>query len=157
MTDAMTSGTEQTSDNDLVQVPQGFEVSIFAEGLSGVRMLKLGPDDRLYTARSSAGEILRFDLNADGTFNNPSDKWAGLMRKVETNDFDLHKVTSFRADSGSNQASDWRADRRWYAGMTTFWDECVGNVTGKLEAKGMYDDTLIVLTSDHGWGMGEKD
>ena len=38
MTEAMTSGTEQTSDNDLVQVPQGFEVSIFSEGLSGVRM-----------------------------------------------------------------------------------------------------------------------
>ena len=81
MTEAMTSGTEQTSDNDLVQVPQGFEVSIFAEGLSGVRMLKLGPDDRLYTARSSAGEIVRFDLNADGTANgNPDVVVSGLSQ-----------------------------------------------------------------------------
>ena len=81
MTDAMTSGTEQTSDNDLVQVPQGFEVSIFAEELSGVRMLKLGPDDLLYTARSSAGEIVRFDLNADGTANgNPDVVVSGLSQ-----------------------------------------------------------------------------
>ncbi len=56
----------QTSQS-FVQVPQGFEVSIFAEGLPGVRMLELGPDDRLYAVRSSAGEVVRFDLNADGT------------------------------------------------------------------------------------------
>ena len=71
---APTEGSEQTFVDDeglsaqsFVQVPQGFEVSIFAEGLSGVRMLELGPDGRLYIARSSAGEIVRFDLNADGT------------------------------------------------------------------------------------------
>ena len=45
----------QTSDDGatpttqtFVQVPQGFEVSVFAEGLSGVRMIEMGPDDRLY-------------------------------------------------------------------------------------------------------------
>ena len=64
----------QTSDDaggptpqTFVQVPQGFAVSVFAEGLSGVRMLELGPDDRLYAVRSSAGEVVRFELNADGT------------------------------------------------------------------------------------------
>ena len=67
-----TDGTGQTTDDDtqaFVQVPQGFAVSIFAEGLSGVRMLEMGPDGRLYAVRSSAGEIVRFDLNADGTAN----------------------------------------------------------------------------------------
>ena len=64
----------QTSDDaggstpqTFVQVPQGFAVSVFAEGLSGVRMLELGPDDRLYAVRSSAGEVVRFELNEDGT------------------------------------------------------------------------------------------
>ena len=64
-----TDGTGQTTDDDaqsFVQVPQGFEVSIFA-AVSGVRMLEMGPDARLYAVRSSAGEIVRFDLNADGT------------------------------------------------------------------------------------------
>ena len=80
-TDAMTDGTEQTPDDDLVQVPQGFEASIFAEGLSGVRMLKLGPDDRLYAARSSAGEVVRFDLNTDGTAKgNPDVVISGLSQ-----------------------------------------------------------------------------
>jgi glucose/arabinose dehydrogenase len=53
-------GTEE------VRVPEGFEVTVFAEGLDGVRMLELGPDDRLYAARSSAGEIVRFELGPDG-------------------------------------------------------------------------------------------
>ena len=72
---ACTAPTEtpgQTSDGgdpqtSFVAVPQGFEASVFAEGLSGVRMLELGPDDRLYAVRSSAGEVVRFDLNGDGT------------------------------------------------------------------------------------------
>ena len=67
---APTEGTGQTTNDNpqaFVQVPQGFEVSIFAEGLLGVRMLELGPDDRLYAALSSDGEVVRFDLNADGT------------------------------------------------------------------------------------------
>jgi len=50
-----------------VQVPAGFEASIFAEGVSGVRMIELGPDNRLYAVRSGAGEVIRFDLNTDGT------------------------------------------------------------------------------------------
>jgi len=44
----------------------------------------------------------------------------------------------------------WRDDRRWYAGMTTYWDECVGNITQTLKDKGMYSNTLIVLTTDNG-------
>ena len=76
----------QTSDDadtpqTFVQVPQGFAVSIFAEGLSGVRMLELGPDDRLYAVRSSAGEVVRFELNADGTASGgPSVVVSGLRQ-----------------------------------------------------------------------------
>ncbi len=71
---ASTEAPEQASDDGgpgttqtFLEVPQGFEVSIFAEGVSGVRMLETGPDGRLYATRSSAGQIVRFDLNADGT------------------------------------------------------------------------------------------
>ena len=63
-----------------MQVPQGFEASIFAAGLSGVRMLELGPDDRLYAVRSAAGEVVRFDLNSDGTANGaPTTVVSGLF------------------------------------------------------------------------------
>ena len=81
---APTEGTGQTTNDDpqaFVQVPRGFEVSIFAEGLSGVRMLEMGPDGRLYAVRSSAGEVVRFDVNADGTADgDPSIVASGLRQ-----------------------------------------------------------------------------
>jgi len=46
--------------------------------------------------------------------------------------------------------SSWRQDRRWYAAMTTYWDAMLGNITGLLRSKGMWEDSLVVLTTDNG-------
>ena len=35
-------------------------------------------------------------------------------------------------------------------------DELVGQVLDALEQTGLDDETVVVFTSDHGWGMGEK-
>lgn len=40
--------------------------------------------------------------------------------------------------------------RRIYDALTNFIDEAVGNVTALLRAKGMYDNTLIVMLGDNG-------
>ena len=48
------------------------------------------------------------ELDADGTLQNPDNKWAGLMRKVETNDFEAANIEfiefwmmdPFNADDG---------------------------------------------------------
>ena len=42
------------------------------------------------------------------------------------------------------------ADRQRYAAMTNFIDTAVGNVTDALRARGMWDDLLILSTSDNG-------
>ena len=42
-------------------VPSGFEISVFADGLRGVRTLRMGPDGMLYAVRSQAGTIVRVD------------------------------------------------------------------------------------------------
>jgi|EP01046_Picozoa_sp_COSAG06_P064847 arylsulfatase B len=41
----------------------------------------------------------------------------------------------------------WREDRRWYAGMATYWDEAMGNITATYKARGMWDNTLVVVSS----------
>jgi glucose/arabinose dehydrogenase len=43
-------------------VPDGFEISVFVDGLNGVRTLKAGPDGLLYAVQSRAGRIVRIDL-----------------------------------------------------------------------------------------------
>ena len=42
-------------------------------------------------------------------------------------------------------------DRRLFAGMCSFWDSLLGNVTSALKAKpGVWDNTLLVVSSDNG-------
>eukprot|EP00463_Aulacantha_scolymantha_P005849 TRINITY_DN725_c0_g1_i1.p1 TRINITY_DN725_c0_g1~~TRINITY_DN725_c0_g1_i1.p1 ORF type:complete len:331 (+),score=64.38 TRINITY_DN725_c0_g1_i1:136-993(+) len=45
---------------------------------------------------------------------------------------------------------DWYWDRRMYAAMGSYWDEALGNITNALKARGMWQDTLLVLSSDNG-------
>ena len=48
-------------------VPAGFQVSLFAEGLSGPRAMALAPDGAVYVSLSSSGVILRLkDADGDG-------------------------------------------------------------------------------------------
>ena len=50
-------------------------------------------------------------------------------------------------------ASRWAADP--YSGEVAFADHCVGQVVEKLKERGLYDQTLIVVTGDHGEMLGE--
>ncbi|MHA1732716.1 MAG: arylsulfatase [Promethearchaeota archaeon] len=47
-----------------------------------------------------------------------------------------------------------RARRHYYANIT-FIDEQVGAILGALKSKGMYDETLVLFTSDHGDMLGD--
>jgi arylsulfatase A-like enzyme len=42
-----------------------------------------------------------------------------------------------------------------YDGEITYWDEHLGKLVAELKVKGVYDDTTIVITSDHGEELGE--
>jgi arylsulfatase A-like enzyme/Flp pilus assembly protein TadD len=42
-----------------------------------------------------------------------------------------------------------------YAGEVAYTDYCIGQVIAKLKELGLYDSTLIIITSDHGEMLGE--
>ncbi|NQU21912.1 MAG: sulfatase [Candidatus Nealsonbacteria bacterium] len=50
-----------------------------------------------------------------------------------------------------------KAFARAYLASVAAVDECVGEVVEAVDNSRLSDNTVIVLTSDHGWNMGEKD
>jgi glucose/arabinose dehydrogenase len=56
----------QTAD-DRLRVPDGFQISVFAQGIRGVRYLVLGPDKAIYASQPGSGLIVKLtDRNNDG-------------------------------------------------------------------------------------------
>ena len=58
-----------------------------------------------------------------------------------------------KADRVSPQVT--RRLRRHYYGQVTHIDYQLGRFFGELKSKGLYDDTVIVITSDHGEHLGD--
>jgi len=46
--------------------------------------------------------------------------------------------------------SSWTFDRRMYAAMGVFWDEALGTIVDTLKKRGMWEQTLLVLSGDNG-------
>jgi glucose/arabinose dehydrogenase len=58
---------QRAAAQDAVRLPSGFHVSVFAQGLSGVRNIVLGPGNVVYAALAQPGTIVKVpDTNRDG-------------------------------------------------------------------------------------------
>jgi arylsulfatase A-like enzyme len=55
------------------------------------------------------------------------------------------------------ETGQWPQAVRSYLACISFVDMCVGTVTDALEESGMADNTIVVVFSDHGFHLGEKD
>jgi len=63
-----------------VNVPEGFAVGIFAEGLNGPRLIAFGPDGTLYVADRGAGRIVALpDLDGDGMADEVGAEYSGVF------------------------------------------------------------------------------
>lgn len=51
----------------------------------------------------------------------------------------------------------WRSAIRSYLASVAFVDSCVGRVLDALDKSAHRDNTIVVLLSDHGWHLGEKE
>ena len=64
-----------------LSVPAGFEVNVFADGLSNPRRMALAPNGDVFVAESRAGEIVILrDANGDGVADHRETFATGLAR-----------------------------------------------------------------------------
>ena len=64
---------------EVLYVPRGFTINLFAEGQHGARSLALGPGGSVFATRSSGGTIVRLvDANGDGVADSVRSVLSGL-------------------------------------------------------------------------------
>jgi hypothetical protein len=69
---------------------------------------------------------------------------------------DVHVAVLNREGNAPVDGQNYDAFYPPYASRVRRFDECFGGFVNDLKAKGLYDDSLIVLTSDHGDSLGEE-
>lgn len=101
--------------------------------------------------------------------------WAACLNLMDAHDPYLPEREFDRwADEGLRRIQDDLDDHRWdfYSGRKPWWqrtalqalydgcirqlDESLSHLVGTLEKRGVLDDTLLIVTSDHGEGFGER-
>ncbi len=73
-----------------------------------------------------------------------------------TEDMGLHLFTNLVASYESQDEALRRFIQAYLACVASI-DELIGQILEAVDNSPLKDNTIIVLTSDHGWGMGEKD
>ncbi len=78
-----------------------------------------------------------------------------------TDTFQVYDHLSPSLDEGAEERplrteDDWRALRARYFGLVTLMDRGVGKVLDALEESGQADRTVVIFTSDHGDGVGDR-
>lgn len=73
-------------------------------------------------------------------------------------DRDYYEIPQYRRVSESD-VSDGAVDylQRRYSALVTMTDHWFGKLTDKLHELGLFDDTMVVVTTDHGYFLGERD
>jgi arylsulfatase A-like enzyme len=88
-----------------------------------------------------------------------------FRRKFETKapGIDMKKVTYYSAKGGYSYMArqleltneEFRLVQSWYAGAVAYLDSRIGEMVQYLKTLGAYENTLIVITADHGENLGE--
>jgi hypothetical protein len=69
---------------------------------------------------------------------------------------DIHVAVITREGATSVSAGDYQGFYAPYASRVERLDACFGAFVDDLEARGLYDDSVIVVTADHGDSLGEE-
>ncbi len=72
---------------------------------------------------------------------------AGVLRYEQSRDYSLYPVTDYSPD-------DWRLYRNAYYRLVEAVDAEIGKILSELDRQKLWDETVVIFTSDHGDGAG---
>lgn len=111
--------------------------------------------DRLRGGGDAVAPRLFFEERSAGRVNNAAIRW--LEEQTDrpfflwVHYYDPHQPLEPPSPYDDTFANDL------YSGEIAYADESLGQLLGFLERRGDLDDTLVIMTSDHGEGLGEHD
>lgn len=82
-----------------------------------------------------------------------ADRWGG--RGVQRTQSALNNPSPWEVHGGEVSLEQWASFEDLYDGAIRQVDRLVGELVDALERRGEFDETLLVITSDHGEGFGE--
>lgn len=92
------------------------------------------------------------------------DDWKDTFKHTITSDADDRSSTrgtkiyqSLVASYGGNRELALKKFIQAYLASVASVDDLIGDILDVVDNSPLKDNTIIILTSDHGWGMGEKD
>ena len=76
---------------------------------------------------------------------------------LNASDLSIHDQNDYKVNGAENLTPEYIEElRRHYYASVTQIDDQVGAIISQLKVLGLYDDTLIILTSDHGEMLGDN-
>ena len=92
------------------------------------------------------------DMDLPVSYHNPSPQptTAYIQERTKAGEINRNTILPFAASERET-----REITALTYGMITMIDDCIGRVVGKLEERGLAEDTVILFTSDHGDFMGD--
>ena len=86
--------------------------------------------------------------------------------KICNGGLDIRKLNRIASDDGQYSfmakelqvsEEEWEVVKSWYDGEISYLDHRMGELINFLDDKGTFDNTLLIITSDHGEYFGEHD
>ena len=115
------------------------------------RFFKQFPLDSIKLPVIKPGDVE--DTHARSVRGNPDSKEPDSER---TADMGLRLFTDLVASYDSQDEALRRFIQAYLASVASV-DALIGQILDAVDESGLKDNTIIIVTSDHGWGMGEKD
>lgn len=92
--------------------------------------------------------------------NIPKEEWVGLPLNFAKNPHDADLVQFEKSvnylsyPTASYSPDDWRRYRTYYFRLVEKVDAEIGKIVDEIDRQGLWSDTIIIFTSDHGDGIG---